>query len=227
MLNVKKPGTYDFVLAAATVVILIALSLISVYGTIQSWINSVMNPLWTQTLLYPAYLQQMNGYAFPFAVALILVLCMCIPKRFVPRSYLVQSSLILLSISILTGFAWGFSTGLAFFLLISGVIQTIVLVLLIGKSDRLAFEREGFLVQLGSSLLHLGFVVFAIDLLVVKDMRNHLAVFWFSTGLITVGCVLSFYARELAAIAKRVFNNPAVDEELVQQEASAVYDTDT
>jgi len=202
MLKIKKPGTYDFVLALATIAILTALSIISIYGTVESWMNSIQNPNWTSSWLYVDYLNRMNSYAYPFAVALVLVLCMCIPKRFVPRSQLLQMSLILLSVSAVVAIAWGLAAGLGFILAVSAIVQLAVVVMVLVRSQSLVFEREGAAVQLGSALLHLGFVVFALDLVVIRDIRSHLGIFWLSTALITLGSILSFYPRELASVLK-------------------------
>ena len=202
MLNIKKPGSYDFMLALATIIILVALSAVSIYGTVVSWLNSVKDPSWTTGFLYIDYLNRMNSYAYPFAIALVLALCMCIPKRFVPRAYLLQLSLILLSLSVALGVIWGFSVGLGFILMVSIVIQSTVVIMVLSRSGGLVFEREGLMVQLGSSLLHLGFVVFALDLVAIKEIQAHLIVFWASTALIITGSILSFYSRELSSALK-------------------------
>lgn len=201
-MNIRKPGTYDFILAIATIVILVALSAVSIYGTIVSWLNSVRDPNWSSSWLYIEYLNRMNSYAYPFAIALVLALCMCIPKRFIPRAYLLQSSLILLSISVALGVTWGFVMGLGFLLMVSAAIQVAVVVMVLLKSGDLIFEREGLMIQLGSALLHFGFVAFALDLVAIKDMQIHLIVFWASTALIILGSVLSFYSRELTLALK-------------------------
>lgn len=190
-------------MAVATIIILVALSAVSVYGTIESWVNSIQDPNWTSTLLYGEYLGRMNAYAYPLVIVLVLVLCMCIPKRFIPRSYLLQLSLALLAVSVAVSLIWGLIAGLGLLLIISLVIQMMVVVMIVARSGRLVFEREGLMVQLGSALLHLGFVVFALDILVIKDMQNHVNVFWFATVLITGGTVLSFYSRELALAFRR------------------------
>lgn len=203
MLKVAKPGTYDYVLALATIVILVALSAVFIYGTLESWSHSISNPDWTRGWLYADYLSRMNAYVYPFVVALVLALCMCIPKRFIPRTYLLQSSLVILALSTMVGIFWGFAMGLGFLLLISAVMQLVVVVLTGARTGTLVFEREGALVQVGSALLHLGFVVFVLDLVLVTDIQRHLGIFWFATALITVGTLMSFYPREIAALARR------------------------
>ncbi len=220
LFNIKKPGSYDFILAIATIVILVALSAVSIYGTIVSWLNSVGDPNWTTGLLYVDYLNRMNSYAYPFAIALVLALCMCIPKRFVPRAYLLQLSLILLSLSVALGVIWGFSVGLGFILMVSIVIQSTVVIMVLLRSGGLVFEREGLIVQLGSSLLHLGFVVFALDLVAIKEIQTHLIVFWVSTTLIILGSVLSFYSRELSSALKHATGDYVSDSASVLSEES-------
>jgi len=213
LFRIEKSRTYDFILALATIAILVILSLISVYGTVESWINSVKNPDWTSTWLYADYLNRMNMYAYPFVVALVLVLCMCIPKRFIPRDFLLEASIVMLAFSIAVSVVWGLVTGLAFLLIISALIQMAVVIMVISRSRRLIFEREGIMVQLGSALLHLGFVVFALDLLLIKNTQSHLDVFWLATALITLGSVLSFYSKEISTALKRISGARAVQEE--------------
>lgn len=210
MLKVTKPGTYDYVLALATIVILVALSAVFIYGTIESWNNSISSPDWTRGWLYADYLDRMNAYAYPFVVALVLALCMCIPKRFIPRTYLLQSSTVILALSAMVGILWGFAWGLGFLLMVSALMQLVVVVLTGARTGTLVFEREGALVQLGSALLHLGFVIFVLDLVLVTDIQRHLGIFWLATGLITVGTVMSFYPREIAALARRSKKDEAV-----------------
>ncbi|HZD60607.1 MAG TPA: hypothetical protein VE439_09180 [Anaerolineae bacterium] len=204
MFDIRKAGIYDFALALATITILVALSAIFAYGTIESWANSVRDPGWTSSWLYTDYLGMMNSYAYPFVVALVLILCMCIPKRFIPRGYLLQSSVILLALSLMIGIIWGFAVGLGFLLVVSAIIQAAVVVMVIARSKRLVFEREGIMVQFGSSLLHLGFVVFILDLVLIKDLQNHLSVFWISTALIIAGTIFSFYSRELLLAMRNI-----------------------
>lgn len=224
MFKVRKPGTYDFVLAVATIVILVGLSAVSIYGTIESWLNSIRDPNWTSSWLYSEYLLRMNAYAYPFVIALVLALCMCIPKRFIPRSYLLQLSLVLLAVSLIVSLVWGLVAGLGLLLIISLVIQTMVVVMILARSGSLVFEREGLMVQLGSALLHLGFVIFALDMLLIKDMQNHLNVFWFATVLITGGTILSFYSRELVSAFRRSVQEEqyGLDEDLYEDEPDAI-----
>lgn len=203
MLKVTKPGAYDYVLALATILILAALSAVFIYGTIESWNNSISDPDWTRGWLYADYLDRMNAYAYPFVVALVLALCMCIPKRFIPRTYLLQSSIVILALSAMVGILWGFAWGLGFLLMVSALMQLVVVVLTGARTGTLVFEREGALVQLGSALLHLGFVVFVLDLVLVADIQRHLGIFWLATALITIGTVMSFYSKEIAAVARR------------------------
>ncbi|MCL6472008.1 MAG: hypothetical protein K6T91_04270 [Firmicutes bacterium] len=204
MLKIEKPGTYDYILAIATIVILVVLSAIFIYGTVESWINSIKDPGWNTGWLYVDYLKRMNSYAYPFAVALVILLCMCIPKRFVPRGYLLQFSLILLAIDAAVGIQWGLVVGLGFLLFISAVVQTATAIMVVIKSGSLVFERDGVIAQLGSALLHLGFVIFGFDLVAIRDPQAHLNVFWFSTVLVILGLVLSFYSRELSSTAKKL-----------------------
>lgn len=217
MLEVKKPGSYDFALALATIIILVLLSAVSIYGTIESWINSANDPRWTSGWLYVDYLQRMNIYAYPLVVALVIALCMCIPKRFVARTYLLQSSLGVLALSILVGIVWGFTLGLGILLIMSAIIQFAVVVMVLTRSKTLVFEREGVMVQFGSALLHLGFVIFVLDLVLIRDMQNHLNVFWLSTALITLGSVFSFYSREVSVFLRNTFQK--------QQSSSDVHDS--
>ncbi|MBE0448794.1 MAG: hypothetical protein IBX64_12010 [Actinobacteria bacterium] len=204
MFNVSKPGTYDFVLALATIITLVALSAVSIYGTVESWVNSVRDPNWAMGWSYADYLNRMNSYAYPLVVALVLILCMCIPKRFVPRNYLLQLSLVFLALSFMIGMIRGPVIGFGFLLVVSAIIQAAVVAMVVTRSGSLVFEREGLMTQLGSALLHLGFITFVLDLMLIEDPQNHLSVFWISTALIILGSVLSLYSRELSLALRSV-----------------------
>jgi hypothetical protein len=102
------------------------------------------------------------------------------------------------------GVVGGLAAGLGFLLFVSALVQTAVVVLAVVRSKNLVFEREGLIVQLGSALLHLGFVLFALDLLAVREVQSHLGIFWLSTILITLGSIFCFYSREMTLAIKRL-----------------------
>jgi len=194
---------YDYILVILTIALLVIIGAISIYGTAYSWLTSLNYPEWTSTWLYRNYLERMNSYAYPFVVGLILVLCMCIPKRVIPREYLLQASGLILGMTIALVLLSGPNVGLGFLLVVSMVIQCVVIGMTLARSKGLVFERQGIWVQLGSAFLHLGFVVFIFDFVLLQNSPAHLAIFWFATGLIILGTSLSFYSKEIGRIFRR------------------------
>ncbi len=194
---------YDFFLALISILLLALIGTVSLYGTGYSWLASLNDPDWTSSFLYSWYLERMNNIAAPLVILLVIVLGLCIPKRLLSRTMMLLVSGLIL--------AFGFSLallsqplhGLAFILAIGIIIQLIVLILLILRVGVLHFEREGFLASFGSSLLHLGFVAFLADFILLQDWYYHLTIFWISASLIVLGSIFSFYSSEITKTLSR------------------------
>lgn len=194
---------YDFILIILTIIVLVSIGLISVYGTVYSYTLSISNPNWTSTWLYQEYLNKMNYYAYPFIAALIILLGLCIPKRIISRHILIYVNILTAITMIALGLLIDYSFSLGFLLIVSMVIQLFVVLGLFLKSKSLNFEKEGFFAQIGSSLLHLGFIIFVYAFVLLQNSSLHLTIFWISTFLIISGTIFSFYNRELSKIFKR------------------------
>jgi len=62
------------------------------------------------------------------------------------------------------------------------------------------FEKEGYIVRLGSTLLHLGIVIIIFNFVSLREVSYHITVFWVGTFFITVGNVLSFYPDRISRV---------------------------
>lgn len=194
---------YDYILAIISIVLLATIGVVSLYGTGFSWLSSLRSPEWTQTFLYSQYLDNMNRTAAPFVLALVIVLGLCIPKRLFSRGGMLLVSGVMVAVSLGAALAFGPLWGLGFLLGIGIIIQIVVVLLTLTRSRTLRFEREGFLASLGSGLLHLGFVVFLFDFILLRGLSSHIAIFWVSAALIALGSLLSFYSSEISRIFSR------------------------
>ncbi|MCL7475812.1 MAG: hypothetical protein M8352_07195 [ANME-2 cluster archaeon] len=199
-----KPRTYDFYMMLLTTAVLAIIGLVCLYGIGYYTYTTETTPGWTETPLYGDYIDNMNQYIYPFVVLLLIVLGLCIPKRIVPRQSLLASGTGILAVTLLIALVTDIGSSLAFLLTVSIVVQTAVMVLtMLGRSG-LTYEREGYFVQTGSSMLHLGTVVFVLDFVSMRTHELHLPIFWVATILITVGTVLSFYPGEMGRIIAAV-----------------------
>ena len=192
-----KPRTYDFYLMVLTSAVLAIIGLVCLYGIGYYTYTTETMPQWTETSMYGDYIDSMNQYIYPFVVLLLVALGLCIPKRIVPRQSLMASGIGILVVTILIALVTDIGTSLAFLLAVSIVVQTVVMVLTMLGRGGLTYEREGYFVQTGSSMLHLGTVIFVLDFVSFRTSDLHLSVFWVATILITVGTVLSFYPGEV------------------------------
>jgi len=89
-------------------------------------------------------------------------------------------------------------TGLAVYLALAGLIQLAVVLLTAVGARGPSYLTEGRLTKLGSGLLHLGFIVFAIVVVAMQGSAFMIDVFWASTVLIVGGTAMSFYASKIA-----------------------------
>lgn len=199
----EKMKNYDYVLVIITIGLLVALGFIFIYGAGYSYLTSKGNPNWTATSLHQAYLDKMNKLALPLALGLVVALGLCIPKRIVPRNLLLQMTLALLAMASVLAWSRGTKVGLGFLLITGALVQTGVVGLTLAGSKILRFEHQGFFVQLGSALLHLGIAVFLVDIVLLQATSFHIAIFWLATVLIMAGSALSFYSEELFLLRKK------------------------
>ncbi len=194
---------YDFALILATVALLLALGALCVYGTLYSFLASRADQEWTSSAAYELYLGRMNSLAYPLVAGLVLVMGMCVPKRLIPYRLLPAGAAVL-ALAALVAAAAGPRASLAAVMLVSLAVQAAVAVLAIARHARLFFEREGHLARLGSALLHLGFVLFALDLAALNESPLHITLFWAAALLMTAGTALAFYSEEISRAGTRL-----------------------
>ena len=194
---IKFKSSYDFYLILATTIILFAICLISIFGMFYFLFAQIhqMAPA-----LKITYMNRMNTVIAPFAVCLILLLGICVPKRLLPTAWLNRGTLLLIVGTVLTGLIWGGRASLYFILAASLVLQVVVLLMALSGSKKLNFHKKGYWVRLGSSLIHLGLILFVLDLLLYEKMTLHLFLFWVTTGTSVLGMVFSFYAESVVRL---------------------------
>jgi hypothetical protein len=190
----KFKSSYDFYLILGTTLVLFAISLISIYGMFYFKFAQIhqMAPA-----VKMSYMNRMNSFVAPFVICLILLLGICIPKRLMPTVWLNRVAVILIICAVLTGIFAGIKASLFLILGASLILQLIVLVLALGGSKNLHFHKKGYWVRLGSSLIHLGLILFVLDLLLYERKNLHLFLFWITTGTSVAGMMFCFYAESV------------------------------
>ncbi|MBC7265605.1 MAG: hypothetical protein H5T75_01330 [Coriobacteriia bacterium] len=191
----RQRWSWDFALAVATVVLLGALGIQSLVGTLYAWWAYRTQPGWEATG-YPAFVSVMNAVAAPLAVALVLVMGLCVPKRLFARRALVGVSVggiaVGVAVWLLTG---SIKDGLGAYLGLSALLQAAVVVLTVVGAGGLSYLTDSAAAKAGSGLLHLGFILFALAVVALQSSPFMLPAFLASALLLTGGLALSFYAR--------------------------------
>lgn len=183
---------YDHFLIILTTLILFAIGLVCVYGiTYYNYLS--VDPLWTKTVQYGIFIDDMNSYLYPFLVLLLISLGLCIPKRLLDQDILIKFSGLTLGMTSVLTFSSGIEKGLGFILAVMIMIQVIVLILTIKRSKTIKFEKEGYVIRLGSTFIHLGLVILIFNFVTLKESSFHIPVFWIGTMLVTAGNLFSFY----------------------------------
>lgn len=198
----ERPGHigWDFALMIATVVLLAALGVQSLMGTVIVWWGQRNDPSWMQTQ-YPGFVQGMDAFAAPLMVALVVVMGLCVPKRLFDRALLIIISMAMVVLGLVVGLLRGsLGDGLAVYLVAAALIQVAVVVATITGIGGLSYLTHGKVTRVGSGLLHLGFVLFLLVVVALQDSEWMLPVFWASTALLVGGSVLSFYSNRIAEI---------------------------
>ena len=195
----KKKNSYDFYLIVATAIVLAIISAICIYGMFYFKFAQIHQ---MNTAAKAAYMNQMNQAVSPFLIGLIVLLGICVPKRILSTSWLNRFSVALLTV---LGFAWfqfGAITALKVNLCVAMILQFIVLIMAVAGSEKLHFEKKGYWVRVGSSAIHLGLILFVLDLFFYKQLTLHLALFWVTTISMVVGMIGCFYSQALSKFVK-------------------------
>ncbi len=190
---------YDYYLMILTVLIFFAIGLVCLYG-ITYYDYLAVTSGWQQTIRYAQYINDMNSYLYPFLVLLLVSLGLCIPKRLLEQNTLIKFWLPALCITLILTFLSGIETGLGFILAVMAGFQGIVLIFTIRKSKAIRFEKEGYVVRLGSVLLHLGIVILILNFVIFRENPFHITIFWLGTVSVTVGNIFSFYPEKMTSI---------------------------
>ncbi|HEY9206163.1 MAG TPA: hypothetical protein VIO58_09595 [Candidatus Methanoperedens sp.] len=190
---------YDYYLIVLTVLIFFAIGLVCLYG-ITYYDYLAVNPQWQRTIQYAQYINDMNSYLYPFLVLLLVSLGLCIPKRLLEQNTLIKFWLPALCITLILTFLSGIETGLGFILAVMAGFQGIVLIFTIRKSKAIRFEKEGYVVRLGSVLLHLGVVILILNFVIFRENPLHITIFWLGTVSVTIGNIFSFYPEKMTSV---------------------------
>ena len=190
-------SSYDFYLVLATTAVLFAISLIAIYGMFYFKFAQIheMAPA-----VKAAYMNRMNSVVAPFVILLILLLGICVPKRLLPTVWLNRIAVLLVCCGALTWAVIGIRASLFFILGSSLALQLVVLVMALAGSRTLNFHKKGYWVRLGSSLIHLGLILFIFDLFFYERHGLHLLLFWLTTGATVAGMVFCFYAESVTGL---------------------------
>lgn len=201
----KRKSSYDYYLILATTAVLFIISVLCIYGMFYFKLAQVQQ-------MAPAikieYMSRMNTMISPFLIGLILLLGICVPNRLLPTVWLNRFAAALFVLVIAVSLGWGIKTGLIVVLIASLILQLAVLVLALGGSQALHFEKKGYWVRLGSSLLHLGLILFILDLFFYEKQTLHLVLFWVTTAATVTGMLLCFYADTMVRLIRRRSKQP-------------------
>jgi len=195
----KKKQSYDFYLILATTVVLFCISIICVYSMFYFKLAQVNE---MQPVAKLAYMNQMNQFISPFLIALIMLMCICVPKRLLPTVWLNRFSLGILVLAGVVTWLQGIKIALLVILVLAMVLQFIVLIMALAGNERLNFEKKGYWVRVGSSAMHLGLILFVLDLFLHKNQDLHLPIFWLTTISTVVGMIGCFYAEGVVGLFK-------------------------
>ena len=186
--------TYDYILILITVGILFLISLLCIGGMFYfKWaeLQTVAPAIKT------VFQAQMNSLLTPLLLGLLLVLGLCIPRRLFPSRWLYAFMIMLGLTALSSALIWGWREALLVMLTVSAGLQAVVF-FLVAIGWRLNFHCEGYWNRLGSSLVHLGLVLFCLDFFLLSYRDLHLGIFWVSAICLFIGMIFVFYAEGIA-----------------------------
>ena len=195
-----RKSPYDFYLILATTLVLFIISVICIYGMFHFKLAQIHE---MQTAVKVQHMNHMNAIISPFLIGLILLLGICVPKRLLPTAWLNRFSIILFILVLVVCLRLGITLGLKLILVTSLILQVTVLVMALVGSKRLNFEKKGYWLRVGSSLIHLGLILFLLDLFFYKKPTLHLVLFWISTVATVLGMTFCFYSNAVVRLIRR------------------------
>ena len=196
-----KKVSYDFYLILATAVVLAIISAICIYGMFYFKHAQIQE---MQSLVKARYMNTMNQVVSPFIICLILLIGICVPKRILPAHVLNWFTLALIIVLGIATFFFGIINALKINLIVALVVQFAVLCLAIIGNQQLHFEKKGYWVKVGSSAMHLGVILFILDLFYYKNQSLHLALFWVTTVATVIGMIGCFYSESVVHLIKKL-----------------------
>jgi hypothetical protein len=185
--RLRRPVGWDLALVLLTAVTLAAFGVLALWGMFY-YKSHATRPDWS----VPAFQEMMNRLAAPLVVLLIVWLVLCIPKRLFSRRALLGYSAGTLALGLAALPYGGVRFALGLVLGLSALLQAVILGFVLSGA-RLRFAGRGIALRSGSSLLHLGIVLFTCDVVALQGSPWHIPLFWVATGLLTAGCLLTFY----------------------------------
>jgi len=197
----RKKSSLDYYLIVATVGVLFAISVICVYGMFYFKLAQIHQLPAPEKV---AYMNRMNAVVSPFIIGLILLLGICVPKRLLPTAWMIRVALVLAVVGMGVWGWFGGKVALVAVLVASLVLQLVVLGMAIVGSERLHFEKSGYWVRVGSSLVHLGIILFVLDVFFYRNQQLHLILFWITTGASVLGMLFCFYSKSVVGLVRRI-----------------------
>ncbi len=192
-----KKRSYDYYLILATAAVLAAISVICIYGMFYFKFAELQHmPAAAKAM----YMSRMNQAVSPFIIALILLLGICVPKRLLPVSWLNRFTLGLIVVVAGVAISFGVVMALKVNLVITLVLQLIVLGMALAGNEILYFEKKGYWVRVGSSCMHLGIILFILDLFFYRYHTLHIVLFWVTTIACVVGMLGCFYSETIVRL---------------------------
>ena len=198
--TMRKKGSLDYYLILATVAVLFVISVICIYSMFYFKMAQVQQ---MEPAMKAAYMSKMNTAVSPFLIILILLLGICVPKRLLSTQWLVRFSVLLAVAALAVSFLQGIKMGLVIVLVAALALQVVVLIMALIGSERLNFTKKGYWVRIGSSLLHLGIILFVLDLFFYKQQSLHLVLFWITTITTVLGMTFCFYADSVVGLFRK------------------------
>jgi len=183
----RRAVGWDLALVLLTAGTMAAFGALALWGMF-AYKSHAARPDWS----VPAFQEMMNRLATPFVVLLIIWLVLCIPKRLFSKRVLIAYSAGVLALGLAALPYGGARFALGLVLGLSALLQAAILALVLAGA-RLRFAGHGLALRAGSSLLHLGIVLFTLDLVALQGSPWHIPLFWVATGLLSAGCILTFY----------------------------------
>jgi|GEM_PF-5144308 len=205
MVKLKKQVPFNYLMVVLTTVIFALFALLFLYATFYVWFLSVKIPDYESSLEYALYIKTLNYLATMPAVAIVLLLVLCLEKR--TEKHVLTGIYIALTVAAFSAILL-FAGGKAAVGVASGsaILYQLYLLFQLYLKNEVVSEKTLKIEKAGSLIMHIGFSTLVLSWVTFNSTPYELPVFWLATFMVASGSLLTFFGRDIDLLLRHLID---------------------